>query len=172
MKNKVLVLLILGTISFTSTISAQETTTNLLENAQTKAKKENKAIFIKFEASWCGWCRKMTKDMKAESTKAFFEDNYVLVPVVVNESKGKEKLENPGSRELLKKYKGDEAGLPFWLILDSNLNVLADSFDANGDNLGGPASKEEVNQFISKIKKTAKKVSEKDVKNIKNQFIK
>ena len=171
MKIKILLLLITGILSFTTT-SAQESTASLLEKAQIKAKTENKAIFIKFEASWCGWCRKMTKDLEAEGTKKFFEDNYVLVPVVVNESKGKEKLENPGSRELLKKYKGDEAGLPFWLILDSNLNVLADSFDANGDNLGGPASKEEVNQFISKIKKTAKKVSEKDVKNIKNQFIK
>ena len=172
MKNKILVLLITGIISFTTTVSAQETTTNLLEKAQTKAKKENKAVFIKFEASWCGWCHKMTKDMKAKNTKKFFDDNYVIVPVVVNESKGKENLENPGSRELLKKYKGEKAGLPFWLILDSDLNVIANSFDANGNNLGGPASKEEVNQFISKIKKTAKKVSENDVKNIKKQFIK
>jgi thioredoxin-related protein len=171
MKIKILVLLVASLLFYSTSVSAQETTTNLLEKAQVKAKKEGKAIFIKFEASWCGWCHKMTKDMKAEGTKKFFEDNYVIVPVVVNESKGKEKLENPGSRDLLKKYNGDKAGLPFWLILDSDLKVITDSFNANGQNLGGPASKEEVNQFINKIKKSAKMVSKNDVKNIKKQFI-
>lgn len=171
MKIKILVLLVASLLFYSTSVSAQETTTNLLEKAQVKAKKEGKAIFIKFEASWCGWCHKMTKDMKAEGTKKFFEDNYVIVPVIVNESKGKEKLENPGSRDLLKKYNGDKAGLPFWLILDSDLKVITDSFNANGQNLGGPASKEEVNQFINKIKKSAKMVSKNDVKNIKKQFI-
>ena len=171
MKIKILVLLITSIFYFTTAVSAQETTASLLEKAQVKAKKEGKSVFIKFEASWCGWCHKMTKDMKAKNIKKFFEDNYVIVPVVVNESKGKEQLENPGSRDLLKKYKGDKAGLPFWLILDSDLKVIADSFDDNGQNLGGPASAEEVNEFINKIKKSAKIVSKIDVKNIKKQFI-
>lgn len=171
MKIKILALIVASLLFYSASVSAQESTTNLLEKAQIKAKKEGKAVFIKFEASWCGWCHKMTKDMKAEGTKKFFEDNYVIVPVVVNESKGKEKLENPGSRDLLKKYNGDKAGLPFWLILDSDLKVITDSFNANGQNIGGPASKEEVNQFINKIKKSAKMVSKNDVKNIKKQFI-
>ncbi|AUC84113.1 thioredoxin family protein [Polaribacter sp. ALD11] len=171
MKIKILVLLIAGLFSFITATSAQETTTSLLESAQIKAKEEGKAVFIKFEASWCGWCHKMTKDMKAEGIKKFFEENYVIVPIVVNETKENEKLENPGSKDLLKKYEGDKAGLPFWVILDSDLKVITNSFDAKGQNLGGPASNEEVNEFIKKIKKSAKIVSEKDVKNIKKQFI-
>ena len=171
MKIKILALLIAGLFSFITATSAQETTASLLEKAQIKAKKEGKAVFIKFEASWCGWCHKMTKDMKAENTKKFFNDNYVIVPIVVNESKGKEKLENPGSREMLKKYEGYKAGLPFWVILDSDLKVITNSFDAKGQNLGGPGSKEEVNEFTKKIKKSAKTISENDVKNIKKQFI-
>ncbi|TXD48441.1 thioredoxin family protein [Polaribacter sp. IC073] len=171
MKIKILVLLIAGLFSFITAISAQETTTSLLESAQIKAKEEGKAVFIKFEASWCGWCHKMTKDMKAEGTKKFFEENYVIVPIVVNETKENEKLENPGSKNLLKKYEGDKAGLPFWVILDSDLKVITNSFDAKGQNLGGPASNEEVNEFIKKINKSAKTVSKKDVKNIKKQFI-
>ena len=171
MKIKILSLCLITFLAYNTKTTAQESTKVLLENARTKAQKEGKAIFIKFEASWCGWCKKMTKDMKAADTKQFFEDNYVIVPVVVNESKGKENLENAGSRNLLKKYEGDKAGLPFWVILDSNLKVITNSYDSNGQNLGGPASKTEVSEFIKKIKKSAKVVSENDLENIKKQFI-
>lgn len=171
MKIKIVVLFITAFLAVNFQISAQESTVTLIKNAQEIAKKEGKSIFIKFEASWCGWCHKMTKDMKSEKTKKFFDDNYIAVPIVVKESKGKEHLENPGSTDLLKKYEGDKAGLPFWVILDSDLKVITNSFDANGQNLGGPASPEEVKEFINKIKKSAKKVTEQDIENITNQFV-
>ncbi|PQJ72952.1 thioredoxin family protein [Polaribacter butkevichii] len=171
MKIKLITLFITTVFAFSLQTSAQESTDVLLKNAQAIAKKEGKAIFIKFEASWCGWCRKMTKDMKAANTKKFFEDNYVMVPVVVKETKGKEHLENPGSTALLKQYKGDTAGLPFWVILDADLKVITNSYDANGQNLGGPGTPEEVKVFINKIKKSAKKVTANDVENITNQFV-
>ena len=171
MKIKTLFLFVTGLLAFNTSISAQESTSSLLNKAQIEATKEGKAIFIKFEASWCGWCKKMTKDMKAIGTKDFFDANYVTVPVVVKESKGKEHLENPGSNDLLKKYNGEKAGLPFWVILDADLNVITDSYNAKGQNLGAPGTKEETDVFIEKIKKSAKKVTENDVASIKNQFI-
>ena len=75
MKIKLITLFITTVFAFSLQTSAQESTEVLLKNAQEIAKKEGKAIFIKFEASWCAWCRKMTKDMKAADTKKFFEDN-------------------------------------------------------------------------------------------------
>ncbi|APG64552.1 thioredoxin family protein [Tenacibaculum todarodis] len=171
MKIKVLVLFMSIFLTTIFEVKAQESTAVLLEKAQLKAKKEGKSIFIKFEASWCGWCHKMTKDMKAESTKKFFENNYVTVPVVVNESQKNKNLENPGSTELLKKYKGDKAGLPFWLILNSDLEVITDSFDSNGQNLGGPGSLKEVNEFIKKLKKASTNFTKKDEVSIIEQFV-
>ncbi|WP_405566882.1 thioredoxin family protein [Polaribacter sp. Asnod6-C07] len=171
MKNKIILLFISAFLTLNCQVSAQESTDMLIKNAQEIAKKDGKSIFIKFEASWCGWCHKMTKDMKSEKTKQFFEDNYITVPIVVKEAKGKENLENPGSLDLLKKYEGDKAGLPFWVILDADLKVITNSFDTNGQNLGGPASPAEVKEFIKKIKKTAKKVTIQDIENITNQFV-
>ncbi|WP_166387229.1 thioredoxin family protein [Polaribacter sp. 11A2H] len=171
MKVKFLVLFITALLAVNYQTSAQESTKVLLEKAQKKAKKEGKSIFIKFEASWCSWCHKMTKDMHSKKTKKFFDDNYVIVPIVVLESSKNKNLENPGSLDLLKKYDGDKAGLPFWLILDNNLALITDSNDNNGQNLGAPGSAEEVEVFLEKIKKSAIKITQKDVINITNQFV-
>ncbi|MEQ6124074.1 thioredoxin family protein [Pseudotenacibaculum sp. MALMAid0570] len=171
MRTKILALFITALLAVNIQTEAQESTTVLLDKAKVKAKKEGKAIFIKFEASWCGWCHRMTKNMKAESTKKFFEDNFVSVPVVVFESPKNKKLENPGSEDLVKKYKGEKAGLPFWVILDSDLNLITDSFDSRGQNLGCPASKEEVKAFIKKLKKVVPEFTKDDATMISKQFI-
>ncbi len=173
MKIKILLLFIATLFITTETINAQESTTVLLEKAQIQAKEEGKAILVKFEASWCGWCHRMTKNMKAESTKDFFTANYVTVPIVVFESDSKKDLENPGGKALIEKYNNgnSKVGLPFWFVLDSDLNLLADSYDAKKQNLGCPATEEEVAVFIEKLKATAKKVTKKDVAAITKQFV-
>jgi thioredoxin-related protein len=171
MKIKLITLFITALFAFNNQVSAQESTDTLLKNAQEIAKKDGKSVFIKFEASWCGWCHKMTKNMKSEQTKKFFDDNYVIVPVVVKESKGKEHLENPGSTDLLKKYNGEKTGLPYWVILDSDLKVITNSFDDKGQSIGCPGNAKEVKEFIKKIKMSTKKVTAKDVENITNQFV-
>ncbi|MBL4605288.1 MAG: thioredoxin family protein [Flavobacteriaceae bacterium] len=172
MKIKVFVFFMAALFAVNFQATAQESTAVLLEKAQAKAKKEGKSVFIKFEASWCGWCHKMTKDMKAESTKKFFEDNFVTVAVVVKESPKNKKLENPGGDDLIKKYNNGNSrvGLPFWIILDSDLKVITNSYDSNNQNLGGPASPAEVKEFIKKLKMAVATFSEADAAMITKQF--
>jgi len=155
-------------------VSAQESTTNLLKKAQIEAKKTGKKIFVKFEASWCGWCHRMTKNMKAARTKKFFNENFILVPVVVKESPNNKKLENPGGDQLIKKYNNGNSrvGLPFWFILDADLKMIVDSYDANKQNLGCPASPEEVEVFIQKLRKHAPRFKNEDAEIIRLQFVK
>ncbi|WP_026210838.1 thioredoxin family protein [Flexithrix dorotheae] len=155
MKLRLTVLLFLmigfGSIS----IQAQDNAAKILNAALKKAKVENKKVFIKYSASWCGWCKRMDKQMKSEACKTFFEDNYITIQLIVHESKDKKYLENPGALDLLKKYKGEKSGLPFWVILDENGQLLEDSFNEEGQNLGCPATEEEVQSFISKLKNTS-----------------
>lgn len=173
MKIKTLIL-VFAFVFAVNQMNAQESTAKLLEKAQIEAKKTGKKIFVKFEASWCGWCHRMTKNMKAESTKKFFEENFVMVPIVVKESPKNKKLENPGGDALIKKYNNGSSrvGLPFWFILDSDLKMVTDSYNAKKQNLGCPATPDEVEVFIQKLRKHAPKFNNADAAIIRKQFVK
>lgn len=136
--------------------SAQEQATAVLDKAYAQAKKENKKVLLIFHASWCGWCKKMDANMTTDATKKLFTDNYVIAHLTVQESPKNKALENAGGDVVLKKYGGDRAGLPFWVILDANGSLLADSFTDKKENSGCPSSPEEVADFTAKLKKTSK----------------
>jgi len=135
----------------------------VLQEAMQQAGREKKNVLVIFHASWCGWCHKMDSSINDPGCKKFFEDNYVIRHLVVDETKDKKNLENPGANELRLKYHGDEEGIPFWLIFDKDGNMLADSqirpagttAAAKGENVGCPAAEKEVSYFIEVLKKTS-----------------
>lgn len=135
----------------------------VLKQALSQAKKENKQVLLLFHASWCGWCRKMEASINDPECKKLFTDHYVITYLDVLENKGKENLENPGAMDLLQKYKGEKAGLPFWVILDDKGKLLADSqirpagagLDVPGENTGCPSQSNEVGFFTGVLKSTS-----------------
>lgn len=150
---------------------AQEKADVVLNKALTQAKVENKNVLLIFHASWCGWCKLMEKNMELPTTKPLFDKNYVTAYLDVQERGEKKSLENPGGQELMNKYKGEEAGLPFWLMLSPKGEVLADSFDDKGENIGSPASPEEVASFLVKLEKTSK-LNKTELQTIQQVFVK
>lgn len=159
-KATTLMLFVLFTISFGFSQEKPATADEIMENALKVAKKENKAVFLIFHASWCGWCKKMDAAMNDESCKEYFDKSFVSIHMVVKESRDNKHLENPGAGELLSKYKGDRSGIPFWLIFDNKGSLITDSFmraegvsaDEPGKNIGCPALDHEVAAFIEKLK--------------------
>jgi thiol-disulfide isomerase/thioredoxin len=162
MKNSFLLpVLLFLSITPVSAQKAPSSAEEILKEAFTLAKKENKNALVMFHASWCGWCHKMDTSLNDVSVKKFFDDNFVIRHLVVFESKGKENLENPGALEMLTKYEGKDQGIPFWLIFDKAENLLADSRmkeTVNGvaklQNTGCPATEKEVDYFIGVLKRT------------------
>jgi len=151
----------------------------VMKAAQEQAKRQKKNVFIIFHASWCGWCHKMDSSMNDKCCKKFFDDNYVIRHLVVQESKNKKNLETPGAMAMLTRYNGAEQGIPFWLVFDKDGNLLADSrlrtVDASapeahkGKNCGCPAAKEEVAYFIDVLKRTSS-LNDQDAINIAKRF--
>lgn len=154
--------LLLKAISFGQ--PSPPSTNDILKEAYNLAAKENKNVMVIFHASWCVWCHRMDSSINDETCKQFFDDNFVIRHLVVDESKDKQNLENPGADDFRRKYGGDGLGIPFWLIFDKNGKLLADSkmrpegagFDVAGDNTGCPANEKEVNYFLKILQKTSK----------------
>src|SRR5215207_7409479 len=102
---KTLLLSLLLFVSITSLFAqkAPASADEIMKEAFTVAKKQNKKVLIMFHASWCGWCHKMDASVTDASVKKFFDDYFVLRHLVVVESKGKESLENPCALEMITK---------------------------------------------------------------------
>lgn len=151
---------------------------DIMSEALSRAKKENKNVFVKFSASWCGWCRTMEKSMKDSVCKDYFENSFVIVTMIIDESKENKKLENPGADSLILKLSGQKVkGIPFWVILDTMGTILADGYYNDIDSLsnvrrrqiGCPATEKEVASFIYSLSKTTK-LSELELDIIRARF--
>jgi thiol-disulfide isomerase/thioredoxin len=139
---------------------AQENASTILKRACVQANQENKNVFIIFHASWCGKCKKMDRKMNNDLCKEIFKDNYVIKHLTVLESDKKKYLETPGALEFLKKYKGQNVGIPFWLIFDKEGALIVNSIMSNGKNMGCPESDYEIKEFLSKLKSTSQLTNE------------
>ncbi|MGZ3872027.1 MAG: thioredoxin family protein [Mucilaginibacter sp.] len=169
-------LLLIGSVSSAQTLLPASGT--VLNKAFGQAAKENKKVILIFHASWCGWCKKMDASLNDPACKKMFDDNYVIAHLDVMEQPAKANLENPGAMEVMKKYGGEKSGLPFWLVLDTKGNVLANSLMPKDgattatpeDNVGCPASEKEISFFDTILKKTSR-LKDEDIAVIHQRFL-
>ena len=167
-----LMIIILYPILFCFSQEKPATADEIMEKAITVAKTENKAVFLIFHASWCGWCKRMDAAINDASCVDYFNKNFVIIHLDVQESPENKQLENPGAEELLAKYRGDRSGIPFWLIFDNKGSLITDSFiraegvsaDEPGSNIGCPAQENEVAAFINKLKLASSMTEDEEVK--------
>jgi thiol-disulfide isomerase/thioredoxin len=165
MKSKLLLSFFI--ILFTGIISAQnkqESATTILDDACLQAGKEGKNVMIVFHASWCGWCKKFEASIEDPSCKGFFDKHFIIKYLDILEKSDKKSLETPGAEELYNQSGGKGGGIPFFLIYDKNKKLVSDSkIRVAGDgpdkplqNIGCPASNEEVAAFIKILEKAVK----------------
>lgn len=161
-KSIYLITLLVLAFGYTNAQSQASAETILKKACQTAAR-ENKNVFIIFHASWCGWCHQMDSIMQSKDCKSLFTDNYVIRHIDVKELPEKKALENPGGEEMMKKYHGDQQGIPYWFIADKNGKILADSRikpenaapAGTYPNAGCPAEPQEVAYFVRVLKATS-----------------
>jgi thiol:disulfide interchange protein len=136
--------------------SAQE----LLSAAAKTAKAQNKSIMVHFSASWCGWCKRLDAFLNAPEVGKLMADNYVLLELVVQESREKKALELPGAAEVMKEMGAAEAGLPYYFFLDKDGKKIGDSLVMpGGKNIGHPANAEEIKAFVGLLERTAPRMT-------------
>jgi thiol-disulfide isomerase/thioredoxin len=165
MKSKLLFLAIILLISgIASAQDKPEPAGKIMDEANKLAVKEGKSVMIVFHASWCGWCKKFEASIGDASCKDFFDKHFVIRYLDILERADKKNLENPEAIDVYNKYQGQGGGIPYFLIFDKNKTLLADSkikssadgADKPAQNIGCPASAEEVAAFIQILEKATK----------------
>ncbi len=154
--------------SITAVPAAPTSANDLIAQARTKATAEKKSIYVHFGASWCGWCKRLDAFLERADIKPVFEKYFVPVKLVVQENDKNKALENAGADAWLKKIGGPE-GLPFSAFLDLKGQMIVNSkMSANngpaGGNIGYPAGPEEIDWFLTMMKRAAPKIAEADLK--------
>lgn len=93
----------------------------LIAEALATAQRERKRVLAEFGANWCIWCRRLHALLHTHPEIApYFERNYLLVMIDVDEVNGK-----PHNLKLLERY-GDPTtnGIPGLVLLDATGQVL------------------------------------------------
>jgi thioredoxin-related protein len=169
MKNFLLSLVLLFALASNGIAQKTASADKVLKEARTQAAKEDKKVMVIFHASWCGWCRKMDTSLNDPAVKTFFDKNYIITHLTIDESEGNKHLENPGAKALNEKWGGKDQGIPFWVIMDKDGKILADSQREPGKNVGCPATAEEVAHFINVLKKTSS-INDKEIAAVQERF--
>jgi thiol-disulfide isomerase/thioredoxin len=140
------------------------TADQVLSPAKAKATAEQKAIFVHFGASWCGWCKRLDAFLERPDIKPVFEKYFVPVKLVVQENDKNKALENPGADALLKDI-GGPAGLPYSGFLDAKGALIVNSTH-DGQNIGYPGEPREFDWFVKMMEKAVPRMSTQDLKTI------
>lgn len=98
--------------------------TENFEEALIEAKAQQKKIIVDVYTDWCGWCKKMDKEVYGNAEiKKIIKDNFILVKL---DAEGENKINYFG-----KTYKASElavffeaTGYPTTVFLDKNGNVI------------------------------------------------
>lgn len=137
----------------------------LIASATRTGMKTGKTVFVRFTASWCGWCHKMQSVLDRPDVKPIWDKYFVSQPIVVLENGEKEALENAGGEELMKKQGGEGQGIPYFYFMDPKTGkTLANSLmpAAEGKkpaNVGCPYQPEEIAFFMKLLEKAAPKMT-------------
>jgi thioredoxin-related protein len=150
--------------------------------AKLQATQQHKRIFLIFGASWCEDCHLLDAFLAAPEIRAILDKFYVISKITVaEENGGNPALNNPGGLELLAKFggvgPGGVAGLPFIAILDEKGKLIVNSNPSvkgtqESGGIGYPAKPEEIDWFVTMLKKSSPTVSANDTQVVKSWLTK
>jgi thioredoxin-related protein len=173
-KSTIVLIALFGMIplAFAQAKSADE----LIATATKQAKVENKAVFVRFTASWCGWCEEMQKVLTSKDVAPLWNKYFVSTAIIVMEQGDKVSLENPGGKALLHKLGGEDPGIPYYFFLNSEGKTLGTSTrpaepGIKAGNIGCPNNPSEVQYFMALLKKAAPKMSDGERAIIERAFL-
>jgi thiol-disulfide isomerase/thioredoxin len=126
----------------------------VLREGLSRAASEDKRVFLKFGAPWCGWCHELDNWMAKPEIAAILDRDLVTVRIDIDRM--------TSGKDVLKRYRPEEkGGIPWFTILDSKGTALGNSDGPQG-NIGYPFKPEEIAHFMSLVEKDCPRIEQGD----------
>jgi len=130
----------------------------VLEKGLSVAKREGKRVFLHFGAPSCPWCHRLEEWLERADVAPLLAKDFVAAKIDTER--------NPGGQAMLDRYAGGEkksGGIPWYVILDADGKVIADSFAKPGEaNIGFPSTEDEIALFGAMLAKGARSMTADD----------
>jgi thioredoxin-related protein len=156
---------VVGALGVTS--GGAPTAQQVLDSAKAQAAAQHKSVFLVFSSSWCGWCKRLDRFIEAPTIQPILAGHFVIARIDVQESGAKAVLNTPGGEALEAQCGSKGTGLPFFAFLDEHGELIANSNrpvpgKPDGENIGHPMAPEEVDHFMSMLRKAVPALSPAD----------
>lgn len=127
----------------------------VLEEGLSRARAQSKQVFLHFGAPWCVWCHRLEAWSARPDVAPILAKDFVGVKI--------DQDRTVGGKDLLRTYDPEnDAGIPFLVILSADGKTVVTS-DGPAGNIGHPAKDEEIDHFISMMKKSARSMTAADL---------
>jgi thiol-disulfide isomerase/thioredoxin len=156
-----------------SSLAAQDppSAERVLADAKAQAAQQHKNIFLIFRASWCEPCKQLEAFIETPEIGSILKKHFVIARVSIGEEYGDNpRLNSPGGGKLLVEVggaTGGEGGVPFIVLLDAKRKFIASSNrpvkgKAQVEGIGYPTEPEEIDWFMTMLKKGAPSLTKDD----------
>jgi len=131
---------------------------DVLNRALERAKAENKKVFVRVGAPWCGWCRRMDAYVTEPPIAAILEKDFVVTKLDAERMPDAETV----IAGIRKSTEG--GGIPWFAFLDGDGRILVTSTAPSAGNIGFPQEPTaEVPYFKSMLEQVRVNVTDEDV---------
>lgn len=131
---------------------------DVFTSALAQAKKEDKRVFIRVGAPWCGWCRRLDAFLARPQIETILKKDYVVVKIDQDRMKG--------AKEMIQRIRKptEGAGIPWYAFLDKDGRILITSTRPGAGNIGFPSDPNtEIPYFTHMLKETRSKITDADI---------
>jgi thioredoxin-related protein len=122
----------------------------LLRDALARASSDDKKVFLRFGAPWCGWCHRLDDFLARPEISAILDADFVMLKIDIDRMKS--------GKDVLSRYRPQESGIPWFVILDAKGQKLAKSEAPDGSNIGYPVEPKEIETFMAMITATGRRL--------------
>ena len=134
-----------------------------LDAALARAADDDKRVFLRFGAPWCGWCHKLDDVLNQPAVDAALRSDFVVIKIDTDRM--------TGGKDLLQKYQ-TSGGIPWYAVLSPGGKVLATSDLKPGNNIGFPTEPEEVAHVVKILTDGRKRMTDGQVATLRDSFTK